>query len=110
MAIKVGKLRQRCTLLSPTQTKGDQGGAKNTFASYGTTWCEVRSLNAKEYIEARATLSEVTHLVRIRYRTGVKPTHQVQQGSRTFSIEAVMPADSMNIELHLLCKEVSLGT
>jgi SPP1 family predicted phage head-tail adaptor len=105
--MKIGKLRHKINILQPATTQTECGclGSPSVFES--NVWAKVTGLQGRELHAAQQIVAEVTHDVLIRYLPGVRSNMYVQFGSRTFQIEAVVNADELNSELHLLCIERS---
>lgn len=108
--MRAGKLRHRITI----QHKAAGSPQKTASGALDTSWTDfvgenvyasIEPVSGREAFLAQQHLSEVTHKVRIRYRSGITAKMRVQYGSRTFDIRAVMNFEERNRELLLLCTE-----
>lgn len=106
--MKAGSLRHRVTIEQQTTTKGAKGGVIKTWTTFAERWASVEPLQGREFYDAQKVNSEARYKVVLRYLAGVLPTMRVKYGTRTFEIVSppINPGER-NIELHLLCKEVS---
>lgn len=102
-----GALDRRIKILSPPTTQDTYGQQTGTWPTFAETWASINPLQGKEFAEARQVHAEVTHKVRIRYRSGILPSMRVQYGSRIFEIlgPPINPGER-NVELRLMCKEL----
>jgi SPP1 family predicted phage head-tail adaptor len=104
--MKVGKLRHRVSLQSPTATANDYGEKIAAWTTYATVWAEIKPLQGRELENAQQISEKCDYEVFIRYNTGVLSTHRVIYGSRTFEIQAVLNLEERNEILKLICTEV----
>jgi SPP1 family predicted phage head-tail adaptor len=75
---------------------------ENVFA---TVWASVEALSGRELYSAQQKVSEVTHLITIRWLAGVKARMNVWFDDRQFQIQAVENPDERRHFLRLLCIE-----
>lgn len=66
----------------------------------------VEPLSGKEFFAAQQVNAEITHSIKIRYRTGIKPAMQVKFGVRYFDIKSVIDIKEERREMYLMCVEV----
>jgi SPP1 family predicted phage head-tail adaptor len=69
-------------------------------------WCGVISTGGREYYAAQKLNAETTAVFKIRYITGILPTHRVKYGTRYFHILNVNDKDEKDEFILLSCKEV----
>lgn len=103
--MRAGKLRHRVTLQTRTETQNDTGESAASWSDFATVWAAVEPLRGRELIAAQAVNSEVTGMIRMRYRAGVEPTMRAVYGSRNFNIVAIVNPEERNIELWLYTSE-----
>lgn len=105
-----GWLRHRVTIQKLAGTQNSYGEKVKTWQDVATVWASVEPLRGREYIEAAAKKAEVTHRVRIRYRSGINAGMRVIYGSRVFEIVSP-PIDVLekHREIELMCKEIESG-
>lgn len=72
--MRAGRLRHRVNIQQPTETRDAYGELQSSWASLDTNVpCEIRGLRTREFIEAAGTESDVTHEIRLRFRTDLTP-------------------------------------
>lgn len=85
----------------------------NTYGSQSETWtvflsqisASIDPISGKEYFSSNTINPEVTHKIRIRYRTGINPKMRVKFGTRYFDIQSVINFEERNKDLLLMAKE-----
>lgn len=106
--MNAGELRDQVTFQALTQSADTFGAAgSESWANIATTpivWAALETLSGREFFAAQRVAAEVTHRIRIRYRSDITPKHRVKSGSGIFDILAVFEVDR-RIETHLLVKE-----
>lgn len=106
--MRIGPLRQRLRIQSLTETRTDAGGVTETWADDAIVWASVRPLTGHEYLEARRVDAVVSHEVRIRYRSGLTPSHRFafdNDTDRVLNIISMFNVDERGRELVVMCKE-----
>ncbi len=93
---RAGELRVRLALEAPQRTADGGGGASITWIATTSLWGALRPLSRRERTGAGGRLSQVTHDITIRYRTGVLPDMRFTSGARIFAILAVLDDGSRN--------------
>lgn len=107
--LKAGELTDRVTLLSPTVTQADDGQPLLSWSNpttIGPLWAKVEELGGRETRRGEQIVSEHSHRVTIRYRTGLTSSMRVTWGSRTLEVDG-LPTDpeGLRAELILMCRE-----
>jgi len=105
--MEAGKLRHRVTIQQATATRDTIGVPEDTWSTLATVWAAVEPLTGREFVEAFRTNAELTHRVRIRYRSDVTAKMRVLESSRHYDIVAVLDVKGEMRELHLMCREVT---
>jgi SPP1 family predicted phage head-tail adaptor len=89
--MRSGDLHDRIALQSITsETRGTRGESTPTWTTYATAYADIKPLSARQLEVARAYADTVSHSMRIRYRSGVSPTHRAIIGSRVFTFNGVV--------------------
>ena len=109
LIVDAGELRLAITIQSPSTTAGEFG-----MSVTPSTWNPVRTTNAaiytaggRETSQAAQLVSEVSHVVKIRWGTEVlKAGYQVVFGVRIFTVLYIENVLERNRVLLLYCKEV----
>ena len=104
------KFRWRVKLVTPKRTKDSAGGVNEDDATvFAEVWAAIVAISAttfgKKVYAAQTEVSEVTHLVTIRYLAGVKSSMNVWFRDRVFKIQAAVDPDEQQKVLFLLCIE-----
>ncbi len=103
--MKIAELRHSIEIQEKTQVADGMGGFTETWAKLHGTWAAIWPVNAKETRENMRLEANITHNIRIRYRTGINHTMIIVFGSRTFEIKGIINVDERNIWLDLVCNE-----
>lgn len=104
MTIRAGQLRRRVTIQQPTRTNTD-GRISKTWANVATVWAQFTDTRGREFMAARQVNSQLTHIIRIRYRSDVKPTWRVLHGSTILNIVSATDPNQRRVETILECIE-----
>lgn len=73
------------------------------------TYAAIWPLKSSERIESMKEEHEITHKIRVRYDSGVKPTMRIKRllDNRLYDIGSMINLDEANLELEFLAKEIS---
>ena len=107
VTIRSGQLREPLTLQSPTEAISSSGHVKPTYADEANVRGELVSSKSREYFEAAAQHSEMTHLFRIRYYSGITARWRMLWGTRTLNLVGAPIEDMRKSEMLLACKEIT---
>lgn len=102
---KVAVLRHQILIREKQLADDEYGGQTETLVTIHSTWAAIWPVNAKETRENMRTESNVTHNIRIRYRSGITHAMIVVFGIRTFEIKGMINVEERNILLDLVCNE-----
>lgn len=108
--MRAGRLRHRLTFQDKTVSRDGYGAEDITWTDSFTVWGSVEPLMAREYLDQRQQQAEVTHRVRIRYRSGVKPSMRIQfdldsRDAQYLEIESIIEPYVRGTEMQLMCVE-----
>lgn len=107
--IQAGKLTKRIKFQYPSKVSDGTGGFTETWTdvSGGEVWAAIWPIRANELIKPEASTMNITHQIRIRYRSGIKPNWRIKFGNRYFSIiQGPLNPNEKNEKLDMLCREV----
>lgn len=110
--MQTGRLRERVTIQAESVTKGASGEELKEWGDEATVWAQVIPGASSERFLASAgqRVAEVTHTVRIRFRTGITPKMRILwETNRILEIISVVDPDGRNSTTVLLCKEEQRG-
>jgi len=105
--MQAGALNKRLDFETPNtvaDTFGEETEAPYTLVA--SVWGSIEPLSGNELLRAQQTQAEVTHRVRIRYRTGITPKLRIAYADRYFNILSVINRGERNRELEIMCKEL----
>ena len=102
----IGDLNKRITIQAATKVNDDMGGFIIAWADIDTIWAAIWPIGAKELILSMQNVMEITHRVRIRYRSVLRPEWRLKFGTRYFAILSIINPNERNEWLDLICKEV----
>ena len=99
--MRVGKLRHRIIIETPTTTITDCGDTSITWTTYATRWAAIEPQRASEVVDADQRKAKGYYLITIRYTSGVDQTMRLKFGSRYFYITSVVNTEERNSEMVL---------
>jgi len=103
--MRAGELNKRITLQKPVHTIDDFGEEDTTYSDMATVWAAIEWKGGRRYLEAAQLNAEVQGIIRIRYRSDMKPDWRIQYGNRYISILSIANVRERDVELQLNCKE-----
>jgi SPP1 family predicted phage head-tail adaptor len=103
-AVSAGKLKHRVRLMRAGITL-DGGRAKPMPTEVAKLWAWVQPLAARELIQIRQVLPEVTHRVVLHFRPDVNNQNWLEHDGRRLAILSVINTNEDNTVLELLCVE-----
>jgi SPP1 family predicted phage head-tail adaptor len=99
-------VRVRVTIQRPVEGSADAlGGKPVTWSSVVTVSATILPENGREFYRAQQVIAELTHVVKIRYRSGIDQTLRLKLGKRILKIASVVNVDEAGRELMLHCVE-----
>jgi len=103
--MRIGDLSRRIELQSPVETSDNMGGFTVSWNSEGIVWAAVWPVSATERIQANAPTMVISHRIRIRYRSDIKPDWRLKFGNRYLSVVSIVNANESDRQLDLMCRE-----
>jgi len=111
--VRAGFLDKRITLRSPSTSQSGTGAVTETFSDSVSIWASIRPKTGKEQVESEKLAARLTHVIKIRFRTGLTTQWRVKYmdtatspaTTRTFGILAITNPLEGRRELLLLCEE-----
>lgn len=104
--LNAGDLDKYVNLQCKTVARADDGAEIVTYTTIASMWVTIDPLTGKEYWGAQQTVSEVTHNIIGRYRTGLRPDMRIIYGNRVFNILDYQDPKSAHEKIVYRCKEV----
>lgn len=105
--MQLGKLNKRISIISTTQVSDGMGGFNETDTTVATIWAAIWPLTGKEQLQSQQTAMEISHRIRIRYRSGMLSSYRLKFGTRYFNIVSIINPNEENRWLDLMCKEAA---
>jgi len=84
--ISAGQLDKQIIIQSRTLTTGSDGARSLAWANDATVWVQFMSAASREFTAAQQVNSDVTHVLKMRYRSGVTASHRLKFGTRILNI------------------------
>jgi SPP1 family predicted phage head-tail adaptor len=106
--LQVGKMRQRISLLTPSNVQDELGGTTlSGWTVFAEVWASIEAVNGNEKFAAGEYVSTSTHRIVIRYQDGITSNFQVLFGVRKFQITNVSNPTGRTHMLVLDCVEIN---
>jgi SPP1 family predicted phage head-tail adaptor len=103
--MRAGLLRHQITVQEQSATNDGMGGETLTWSDLFKTRAAIWPTSSRERIDAMKQELQITHKIRIRYRSGMTSKNRVKFGSRIFNIISFLNPDERNIMIDMLCTE-----
>lgn len=88
--IRSGLMDRLATVQTPTESANGIGEPILTWSDFATRWIAIVPLTGNEQMTAMAQEGSVTHRIRMRYTTGMKPKMRLISEGRTFEVMSVV--------------------
>lgn len=103
----IGQMRSQMAIEKATETTDATGAVVQTWSEIGLVWAYIRPLSGRELSDARQVEADVTHEVRMRYRSDLTARMRLTFRGRTLEILGLVNIDELDRELILTCVEVT---
>lgn len=103
--ICIGELNKRLVIEDLATTPDGAGGSDVSWIEFASVWAKVRPRYGSEKLFADAITSTTTHIITIRYLTGLRPRMRFVEGGREFDILSIVNVDEADKWLSCLCRE-----
>jgi SPP1 family predicted phage head-tail adaptor len=104
--VQIGKLDDRVTLQSESNTTNDFGEVIKSYVDVETVWADVISRKGDESFQAASMRSERVIKIKIRYRTDVVTKWRIKWNDEFYNIIDVDRSLRRKGELWLMCENV----
>jgi SPP1 family predicted phage head-tail adaptor len=88
--LRSGTMDRLAVVQTPTESASAIGEPILTWSDFATRWIAILPLSGSESLQALVNEGSVTHRVRMRYTTGLKPKMRLTCEGRTFEIMSVV--------------------
>jgi len=102
----IGDLNKRVTLQYETKTSDGMGGFSTVWTDAGDpVWAALWPLSATETVQSMQTGMTISHRIRIRYRSVLRPSWRLKFGGTFYNIISIINPNMKNEYLDILAKE-----
>ena len=103
--MEAGTLNKRITIQYQTKVSNDMGGFIVTWVNAATVWAALWPLSATETVKSMQTSMVISHRIRIRYLSVLRPSWRLKFGEKFYNIVSIINPNERNEYLDLICKE-----
>jgi SPP1 family predicted phage head-tail adaptor len=103
--LRSGLMDKLAEVQTPTESTNSIGEPELTWSAFAQRWIALMPLSGNEAVSAMANEGVVTHRIRMRYTSGLKPKMRVVAEGRTFEIMSAVERGRRE-EHELLVSEV----
>ncbi len=103
--LPIGEMRHRITFQRPVKTDDGHKGHAVAWQDMVTCWASVEPLSGREYFYSHQIKAEITHRVKIRYRTDITTKMRIKHRDRVLEIESILDKKERREELEIFCRE-----
>ena len=110
--MRAGQLRHSITIQQKVLTVDANGDRTEAWTTYLTSWASIETGNGREFFAAKQVMADLTHTVRIRYYSGIRPDMRIAyldlktNTTRYFNIRAILNPDERNEMLTMQATEI----
>lgn len=105
--LRVGRLRQRCTIQQKTETQDASGQPVVSWSNYAVGEpCEYNPTGGTESMRGRQLEAGTRAVFRVRYRSGYDTTMSIQYDGERYGITHINPVDGLRRYIDLICSVV----
>lgn len=105
MAKRAGDFWRPIQIQKSTVSQSGTGEISRAWTLLYTGRAAIEDVSGGEGLKGQAVDADVTHIVRMRYRTGLSPAMRILHGDKTLEIVNILDRDGRHVELELQCKE-----
>lgn len=103
--MKIAELRHQVQIQKKIQSPDGMGGFTEILSLAFEAWAAIWPMSAKEARDNMRVEANISHNIRIRYRSGISHDMIIVFGTRTFEIKGIINKDERNIWLDIVCNE-----
>jgi SPP1 family predicted phage head-tail adaptor len=102
---RAGEYRNRIKLRKPVHTLNSFLESITTYITVATVWAAIDWESGRRFESAKQLNAETQGVIRIRYRTDIRPDWRIQYGNRCIEILSIANLKERDAELVMNCKE-----
>ena len=103
--MRAGSLRHKIIFQQLTVANDTWGHSSETWTDQVTTYASIWTLRGTERMEGLKLDNEITHKIRIRYRTDLHPKMRIKSPTRYFNIISLIDPDERHIYYEIMANE-----
>ena len=103
--MRAGSLRHKIVFQQLTVANDTWGHSSETWTDEFTTYASIWTLRGVERMESMKLDNEITHKIRVRYRSGLHPKMRIRFGERYFNILSMVDPDERHIYYEIMADE-----
>ena len=104
--MRAGTLRDRVTIQRELVTPDPRWGGTPGWTDVATVWAEVTPRKATERMKDGGIQSDISHVIRMRYRPDLESKDRVTWRGQTLEVEGVIDVGGRRRELEVTCREL----
>lgn len=105
--MRAGDLNKRIEIQAPTRAGDGMGGFAETYSTICTVWAALWPTSASEMVKSMQQTMEISHRIRIRYRSALRSSWRIKFENRYFNVVSIINPNERNEWLDLMCKEAA---
>ena len=105
--MRAGDLRHYAAFQSVAKAEDGLGGITETWSTDFSAYIAIWPFSVNESSENMRVSADVSHKIKMRYRTGVIPEMRIVWNSRTFEIKGIMSRGKHTLDL--ICTELDVA-
>jgi len=101
----IGDMNKRIELQYATKVSDGMGHFTETYITAATIWASLWPVSARELTQSMQTDMVISHRIRIRYRSVLRPSWRIKFGENFYNIVSIINPNMKNEYLDILAKE-----
>ena len=101
----IGDLNKRIILQYETKVSDSMGGFTTVWNDAATVFAAIWPTSAAELVQSKQTDMVISHRIRIRFRSVLRPSWRIKFGTRYFNIVSIINPNEKNEYLDIMARE-----
>lgn len=103
--IDASNFRHRVTFQEAQKTPDGYKGSTDQWTFIAEVWASVEPVSAGERFFSQQIKAEITHKIKIRYKSGITEAMRILHRERVFSIESIIDIEERQEFMEIRCIE-----
>ncbi len=103
--MSAGLKNKLISIESLTRTVDSVGDSIETWSTFATAWVEIKTESGREFQHAREQHSELSHVLSLRYLSGITSKMRINIDGDYYNILSVFDPSRRKSELRIYCSE-----